>query len=85
MQFSQNRFHVINMDDQFLNKVMTTDEGHFHLNGFVNNQNFRYWALQNPYLFHSKPLHSEKVTVWCAVSMFGVVSPYFLRMKNENQ
>jgi len=26
---------------------------------------------------HQKPLHSEKVTVWCAVSAFGVLGPYF--------
>jgi hypothetical protein len=26
---------------------------------------------------HQKPLHSEKVTVWCGVSAFGVLGPYF--------
>jgi hypothetical protein len=26
---------------------------------------------------YQKPLHSEKVTVWCGVSAFGVLGPYF--------
>jgi hypothetical protein len=28
-------------------------------------------------MLHQKPLHSEKVTVWCGVSVFGVLGPYF--------
>jgi hypothetical protein len=28
-------------------------------------------------MLHQKPLHSEKVTVWCGVSAFGVLGPYF--------
>jgi len=28
-------------------------------------------------MLHQKPLHSEKVTVWCGVSAFGVFGPYF--------
>jgi hypothetical protein len=43
----------------------------------VNKQNFRYWAAENPHMLHQKPLHSEKVTVWCGVSVFGVLGPYF--------
>ena len=53
-----------------------SDEAHFHLNGNVNKQNFRYWAAENPQTLHQKPLHSEKVTVWCGVSAFGVLGPY---------
>jgi hypothetical protein len=51
--------------------------GAFSLNGNVNKQNFRYWAAENPNMLHQKPLHSEKVTVWCGVSAFGVLWPYF--------
>ena len=55
----------------------SSDEAHFHLSGSVNKQNFRYWAANNPKIIHERPLHSPKVTVWCAVSQFGVVGPYF--------
>lgn len=57
--------------------VIMSDEAHFALNGSVNKQNFRYWAPQNPRLMHQTPLHSPRVTVWCAVTPFSVIGPYF--------
>jgi hypothetical protein len=53
------------------------DEAHFHLCGTVNTQNFRYWAEDNPQIIHQRPLHSSKLTVWCAISQFGVIGSYF--------
>lgn len=57
--------------------LWTSDEAHFHLSGCVNKQNFRYWAAENPRELHQKPLHSPKVTVWCALSSIGIIGPYF--------
>ncbi|KAI5695648.1 hypothetical protein M8J75_001353 [Diaphorina citri] len=57
--------------------LFTSDEAHFHLNGFVNRQNFRYWGAENPRELHEKPLHSPRVTVWCAVGKNTVIGPYF--------
>lgn len=57
--------------------LLMSDEAHFHLNGSVNKQNFRYWSSQNPRNIHEKPLHSPKVTVWCALSRFCIIGPYF--------
>jgi hypothetical protein len=48
----------------------------FQLSGTVNKQNFRYWAAENPRELHEWPLHSPKVTVWCALSSIGVIEPY---------
>lgn len=55
----------------------SSDEAHFHLCGAVNKQNFRYWAESNPQIIQEIPLHSPKLTVWCAISQFGVLGPYF--------
>lgn len=55
----------------------SSDEAHFHLCGAVNKQNFRYWAESNPQIIQEIPLHSPKLTVWCAISQFGVIGPYF--------
>ena len=55
----------------------SSDEAHFHLCGAVNKQNFRYWAESNPHIIQERPLHSPKLTVWCAISQFGVIGPYF--------
>jgi hypothetical protein len=57
--------------------VVISDEAHFHLNGSVNKQNYRYWAMENPRELHQRPLYSPKVTVWCAVTPFCVIGPYF--------
>ena len=57
--------------------TICSDEAHFHLSGTVNKQNFRYWSQNNPRELHQRPLHSPKVTVWCAMGSFGVWGPYF--------
>lgn len=57
--------------------IFMSDEAHFHLDGYVNVQNCRYWALENPHELHQQPLHSLKVTVWCGIGNIGIVGPYF--------
>lgn len=62
--------------------IIMSDEAHFHLDGDVNRQNLRYWSSENPRLVHEKPLHSDRVTVWCATTPHGIIGPYFY--ENEN-
>lgn len=57
--------------------VFFSDEAHFHISGCVNKQNMRYWSGENPREIHERPLHSDRVTVWCAISMEGIIGPYF--------
>jgi hypothetical protein len=59
------------------NVLISSDEAHFHMSGIVNKQNFRYWAVENPQKLYQRSLQSPYVTVWCAVSDFGVLGPYF--------
>jgi hypothetical protein len=61
---------------------MMSDESHFEMSGCVNKKNMRYWSDNNPRQLHEKPLHSRKVTVWCGVSAFGIVGPYFFEDEN---
>lgn len=58
-----------------------TDEAWFHLSGYINTQNSRYWAAENPNIIHEAPLHPEKVGVWCAVSATRIVGPIFYDTK----
>lgn len=60
-----------------LEEVLFSDEANFHLDGYVNKHNARYWSANNPRQKHSKQLHSKKVTVWCAMSASGIIGPYF--------
>jgi len=34
-------------DDGVINTVLMTDEAHFHLSGYVNKQDYHYWAPEN--------------------------------------
>ena len=43
----------------------------------------RYWSGNNPRELHERPLHSDKVTVWCALSRVGVIGPYFFEEDNH--
>ena len=54
-----------------------SDEAHFLLNGTVNKHNCRYWSPNNPHNINQRPLHSDRVTVWYAVALFGIIGPYF--------
>ena len=72
--FSERMLVVLATDDVML---MMSDEAHFRFEGYVNKQNCRYWAADNPKELQQKPLHSAKVTVWCGVSKVGNVGLYF--------
>jgi hypothetical protein len=57
--------------------ILMSDEAHFHLSGEVNKQNFRYWGSENPRNMHEKSLHTQRVTVRCAIANFDVIGLYF--------
>ena len=71
-------------DDGVINSLLMTDEAHFHLSGYVNKQNYRYRAPENPQEIHQRPLHSERLNVWCGIASFGVLCPYFFE-DNEGE
>ncbi|XP_049956394.1 uncharacterized protein LOC126473412 [Schistocerca serialis cubense] len=77
IHFCQVILDVIRRNGERVHNSWMSGEAHFHLSGYVNKQNFRYWYVNNPCGLHDKPLHSEKVTVWCAVSSHGIMGPYF--------
>jgi len=76
-RFSLEFLDLINQDEDIVNRLWMSDEAHFHLSGYVNKQNFRFWSDVNPRELHQQPLHSAKVTVWCAMSSLGIIGPYF--------
>lgn len=45
----------------------TSGEVHFHLSGCPNNQIVRYWSANNHKDLRERPLHGERVTVWCTL------------------
>ena len=74
----------VSTDSDFLANVYFSDEAHFWLNGYVNSQNYRIWGTENPHASVPKSLHSERLTVWVAVSERRLVGPFF-RTQNIDQ
>ncbi|KYN36525.1 hypothetical protein ALC56_09120 [Trachymyrmex septentrionalis] len=65
------------MDAGFSSKIILSDEAHFHLDGFVNRQNCRFWGTENPHVIVEKQMHPQRVTVWCGFWAGGIIGPYF--------
>lgn len=82
MECCQNILNAIQINPNFLNQLLMSDEANFYLSGFANKQNNRYWSGTNPKEIHGKPLHSPKVIVWCAVGSMGIIGPYFFEDGN---
>lgn len=62
----------------FLRNLWWSDEAHFFLHGSGNRQNRRIWSNKPPKEALEAPLHSPKVTVWCAMGAQGIVGPVFV-------
>ncbi|GFW51881.1 DUF4817 domain-containing protein [Trichonephila clavipes] len=76
VEWSQNEIAVV---PDLHKRILFSDEAHFWLNGYVNKQNCRIWSEANPQVYVETPLHSEKLTVWCALWAGGIIGPYFFK------
>lgn len=77
LDFAMSLQQKVEEDPDFIHKLIMSDEAHFTLNGFVNKQNSRIWAKENPRSIHQRELHALKCTVWCGVSSEKIYGPYF--------
>ncbi|GFT82348.1 hypothetical protein TNCV_4651401 [Trichonephila clavipes] len=57
----------------FHKRTLFSDEAHFWLNGYYNKQNCRIWSEANPQVYVEISLHTEKLTVWCALLAGGIL------------
>jgi hypothetical protein len=71
-------------DPSFLDTWWWSDECHVLLSGHVNRQNNRHLGWSKPVNFCQQPLHSQRVTVFCAMSKYGIIGPYFIEDDNGN-
>jgi hypothetical protein len=61
-----------------------SDEAHFHFSGLVNKLNLLYWLATNPKGIYERPLNNSKATEFYAISLFGIVGPYFFKDEWES-
>lgn len=66
-------------NDDLLDVTFYSDEAWVHLSGYVNSQNYRTWATENPHEFVETSLHPQKLGIWLAVSRRRIVGPIFFR------
>ena len=57
--------------------LICCDEAYFYLTRQVNSQNDRVWLESKPTDKIERPLHDQKVLVWCAISCGQTYGPYF--------
>lgn len=57
------------------NQLITNDAAHFKLNGFVSQQNCRFWNAADPRRIHQRQLDHLKCTIWCEVTSQEVIEP----------
>ncbi|GFX00402.1 DUF4817 domain-containing protein [Trichonephila clavipes] len=70
VKWAQNEIAVV---PDFHKRILFSDEAHFWLNGYVNKQNCRIWSEANSQVYVETPLHTEKLTVWCALWAGGIL------------
>ncbi|GFU00967.1 putative DD41D transposase [Trichonephila clavipes] len=70
VEWAQNEIAVV---PDFHKRILFSDEAHFWLNGYVNQQNCRIWSETNPQVYVETPLHPEKLTTWCALWAGGIL------------
>jgi hypothetical protein len=63
-------------DEDFIGRLVFTDEATFHVNGKVNRRNLRIWGTEN---LHSTIEHvrdSPKINVFCAISQMKIYGQF---------
>lgn len=66
-------------DPNFLKKVCFSDESTFHLTGYVNRHNCRYWCQENPNEYReAHTQRPKKRNVWAGILGDEIIGPFFI-------
>jgi len=61
--------NMVREDEEFVGKMIWSDEAQFKLNGTVNRHNCVYWAPENPHVHVEKEVNLRGLNVWCGLSL----------------
>jgi len=53
------------------------EDDHFYRKIVFSEQNCRIWGSENPHAVLKKPMHPQRVTVWCGMWSGGIIGPFF--------
>ena len=65
------------MDSNFPKLVISSDETHFQLNGFVKKQICRIWKNKNSRIVQEHEMHPLRTTAWCGFWTDAVIGSFF--------
>ena len=77
MQFCEWIQQMVNEDEEFVTKIVWSDEAQFKLNGTVNRHNCVYWAPENLHVHVGQVVILPGVNVWCGLSARGLIRLFF--------
>ena len=83
LQYCSRVLSMTYADPDFFSNIWFSDERHIDLNGYINRQAIRFLGFERPDVVQ-KPLHSARVTIWCAVSGHGIFGPHFVADDAQN-
>ena len=78
VNFAQLILNTNSSSPNFMERIMFSDEAIFHLEGGVNTHNCSHWSKTNPAWLIEKSLNSQKVMVWAAIGVPGIIGPVFI-------
>ena len=84
LAFAEDFLVRFEMNNDWLDTILWSDEAHFTLKGQVNMRNCVIWASENPHAFSETPLHDQKITVWCGFTSNFIIGPYFYQHRTFN-
>jgi hypothetical protein len=70
-------FDKMENKDDYLNKILFSDEETFHLSGKVNYHTVRIWGTWNPHEIMEHVRDPPKLNIFCAVGSVKVYGPFF--------
>jgi hypothetical protein len=74
----------LEQEEDIIERILWTDEAHFHLDGALNTRNCIIWSGENPQASVTHSLHPQRVTVWCGFSAKFILPPAFLEGETVN-
>jgi hypothetical protein len=64
-------------DDNYLQKILFSDEATYHTHGVVNRHNCRIWGSENPHALMEHVCYSPKVNMWFGIMPNRICGPFF--------
>jgi hypothetical protein len=74
----------LEQEDDYVERILWSDEAHFHLDGSLSTRNCVIWSSSNPQAAVIHSMHPQRVTVWCGFTAKFILPPAFIEGETVN-